>query len=250
MQNLASVFTLPDYAPCPVRSIGICASSGQQELRWLEDAKLHRQYLAGHSLAYPGEPLAHVGTIMNGLASLSRVMEDGRRQVIGVLHPGDFLGHPGRKTTPFMVEAITDVELCGFQYQAFDRLLATMPQLHSRLLEVMQDELDAARDWMLLLGRKTAREKICSFLVYLTYRQSKVRTDDRFPLSPGIVYLQMTREQISDCLALTLETVSRQFSALAKEGITAPAGRQSVHIPNFRNLLDAAGEDSDGGVIA
>jgi CRP/FNR family transcriptional regulator len=177
-------------------------------------------------------------------------MEDGRRQVIGLLHPGDFLGHPGRQTTPFMVDAISDVELCGFQHKSFDSLLAKAPQLHSRLLEVIQDELDAAREWMLLLGRKSAREKICSFLVYLVYRQKKLRTTDRFPRSPGIVYLQMTREQIADFLALTLETVSRQFSSLARDGLTAPAGKQALHIPSFRNLLEAANEDSDGGVIA
>lgn len=250
MQNLALAAALPECARCPVRSVGVCARSGEQELRWLEDAKVYRQHRAGSTLAYPGETLAHVGTIMHGLASLSRVMEDGRRQMIGLLHPGDFLGHPGRQTTPFMVDAITDVELCGFQYKAFDRLLAKAPQLHSRLVEVVQDELDAAREWMLLLGRKSAREKICSFLVYLVYRQSKLRTTDRFPLSPEIIYLQMTREQIADFLALTLETVSRQFSSLARDGLTAPAGKQALHIPSFRNLLDAAGEDSDGGVIA
>jgi CRP/FNR family transcriptional regulator len=177
-------------------------------------------------------------------------MEDGRRQMIGLLHPGDFLGHPGRQNTPFMVEAVTDVELCAFEHGAFDTLLANAPQLHSRLIEVAQDELDAAREWMLLLGRKSAREKICSYLVYLGSRQSRLGAAGRFPSSPEIIYLQMTREQIADFLALTIETVSRQFSSLARDGVTAPAGRHAVRIPDFRDLMEAAGEDGDGGVIA
>jgi CRP/FNR family transcriptional regulator len=247
---LTRAASLPDCATCPVRSIGVCARSGEAELSRLERTKKHRQHRAGTALAYPGDTLSHVGTVMAGLASLSRVMEDGRRQTIGLLHPGDFLGHPGRRTTPFLIEAVTDVELCAFEYRAFDRLLATAPQLHARLVEVTEDELDAARAWMLLLGRKSAREKLCSFLVYLGCRQSKPNLSGRFPSSPEIIYLEMTREQIADFLALTLETVSRQFSSLARDGVTAPAGRHAVRIPDFRDLLEAAGEDRDGGVIA
>jgi CRP/FNR family transcriptional regulator len=229
--------------------MGVCARSGDDELGRLEATKVYRLHLKGSTLAYPGEPLSHVGTIMVGMASLSRIMEDGRRQTIGWLHPGDFLGRPGRPVTPFLVEALTDVELCGFEHRWFDELLATSPQLHARLTEVMQDELDTAREWMVMLGRKSAREKICSFLVYLTYRQNHLRSERR-PSSQDVITLVMTREQIADFLGTTLETVSRQFTALAKEGMIAPAGRNSIRIPDFRMLLEATGDDSDGGVIA
>lgn len=248
-KTVALATALPPCALCSVRTLGVCARSDDHELDRLEARKVYQGHSKGTTLAYPGEPLSHVGTIMVGIASLSRIMEDGRRQIIGLLHPGDFLGRPGRPVTPFLVEAVTDVELCGFEHRWFDELLATSPQLHARLTEVIQDELDAAREWMVMLGRKSAREKICSFLVYLAYRQNKMRSKQCHS-SQVVINLAMTRNQIADFLGMTLETVSRQFTALANDGMIAPAGRNSIRIPDFRMLLEATGDDSDGGVIA
>jgi len=91
-------------------------------------------------------------------------MEDGRRQMVGLLLPSDFVGRPGRQTAPFDVVAATEVVLCRFQKTPFESLLTTTPSVGARLLEMTLDELDSAREWMLLLGRKTAREKIASVL--------------------------------------------------------------------------------------
>jgi CRP/FNR family transcriptional regulator, anaerobic regulatory protein len=238
--------SLPACAACEIRSIGVCAKSGADELAWLEDAKIYRTYASGDVIAHAGRRLPFVGSVMVGVASLSRVFEDGRHQSVGLLMPGDFLGRPGRPQTFFDVIAVTDVELCGFQHRAFDLMLEQAPELRARMVEVMLDELDAARAWMVMLGRKTAREKLCSLLSYVAAHQDRTRRSTRH--GGQTIYLPLSREQIADFLALTLETVSRQFSTLTAEGLITPERKHVMTIHDHARLSAAAGEDSDGGM--
>jgi CRP/FNR family transcriptional regulator, anaerobic regulatory protein len=230
---------LPRCAVCQIKSIGICAHSSEEELSWLEDAKLYRRYAAGSMITFAGDRLDYVGSIMTGIAAIGGSREDGRRQTYGVLMPGDFLGRPGRAVSSFDIEAITDIELCGFKPSAFDNLLEKAPQLHARMLEMTLDELDAARAWMMMLGRKTAREKLCSLLVYLLDRQRRLDESKK----ATALRLPLTRERIGDFLALTLETVSRQFSALKRDGLIKDLERHLVDIPDIERLRHEAGND-------
>ncbi len=92
---------------------------------------------------------------MTGAATLSKMMEDGRRQMVGLLTPGDFIGRPGREKTPFDVTAVADALICRFRKPDFEALMNQSPHISMRLLEMTMDELDAARHWMMILGRKT-----------------------------------------------------------------------------------------------
>ncbi|HHI69925.1 MAG TPA: transcriptional regulator, partial [Rhodobacteraceae bacterium] len=107
------------------------------------------------------------------------------------------------------------------------------------------DELDAAREWMLLLGRKTAREKIASLIAIIARRDAVLQlkgTD-----GPMVFDLPLTRVAMADYLGLTLETVSRQISALKKDGVIQLEGKRHVTIPDFQRLLNESGDDADGG---
>jgi CRP/FNR family transcriptional regulator, anaerobic regulatory protein len=125
-------------------------------------------------------------------------------------------------------------------------LIVDTPHISHRLLEMTLDELDAAREWMLLLGRKTAREKIASLLAIIA------RRDVALGLRFGQIGfdLPLTREAMSDYLGLTLETVSRQMSALKREGVIVLEGKRRIVIPDFERLLALAGDDADGGPVA
>jgi CRP/FNR family transcriptional regulator len=108
--------------------------------------------------------------------------------------------------------------------------------------------LDAAREWMLLLGRKTAREKIASLLVIIAQRQNTPYTkilgnDTSFDLS-------LTREAMSEYLGLTLETVSRQINSLKKHGVSGLEKKRHVIVKDFARLLAETGDDADGGYLA
>jgi CRP/FNR family transcriptional regulator len=100
---------------------------------------------------------------------------------------------------------------------------------------------------MLVLGRKTAREKIASLLAIIARRDNTL--NKRNAKTRMVIDLPLTREAMADYLGLTLETVSRQISALKKDGVIELEGKRHVIIPDIRRLMDEAGDDSDGGFL-
>jgi CRP/FNR family transcriptional regulator, anaerobic regulatory protein len=233
---------------CPIRHRAVCAHCSRQELDALDEIKSYRSFSPGETVIWSGEALTFVGSVVSGVATLSSTLSDGRRQMVGLLLPSDFLGRPGRRTAAYDVVAATDITFCMFQKDAFEQMIRESPNLGNRLLQMTLDELDSAREWMLLLGRKTAREKISSLFVIMARRDAELHqavTVDglRFPL-------YITREAMADYLGLTIETVSRQISALRREKIIELVDTRTVLVPDFDRLLDEAGDDSDGGVLA
>jgi len=136
----------------------------------LESIKYYRSYEAGQPIVWAGDRLEFVASMVSGTATIEHLTEDGRKQTLGLLLASDFIGRPGRDTAPYDVTAVTDVTLCCFRRRQFEDLVRDTPHVAQRMLEMALDELDAARDWMFLLGRKTAREKIASLLLLIARR--------------------------------------------------------------------------------
>ncbi len=235
-------------ADCPIRHRAVCAYCEPAELVKLDAIKSYKTYKAGETIAWAGEPMDVIGSVMSGVATLSRTLADGRRQMVGLLLPSDFIGRPCRPAVAFDVVAASDVTICRFNAPEFEKLVRATPALERRLLDMTLDELDAARDWMLLLGRKTAREKIASLMAILARRDANLTQQT---IADGILFsLPLTREAMADYLGLTIETVSRQISALKKAGIIILEDSRHVRVPDFVALLDEAGDDSDGGMVS
>lgn len=236
-----------DCGECPIRHRAVCSRSEPDELVLLEKMKSYKTYEQGQTIVWAGDQMSFVGSVVKGVATLSQTMEDGRRQMVGLLLPSDFVGRPGRNLAPFDVVAATEVTLCRFQRAPFEKLLNTSPNIGPRLLQMTLDELDAAREWMLLLGRKTAREKIASLLAIFASRDANLN----FRTTTGKVQfeLPLSREAMADYLGLTLETVSRQMSALKREGVIVLESKRLISIANFMTLLNETGDDTDGGML-
>ena len=232
---------------CPIRHRAVCARCDTEELGRLEQIKYYRSFQAGQTIIWSGDRMEFVGSVVSGIATLTQTMEDGRRQMVGLLLPSDFVGRPGRSNAPFDVTATTDLVMCCFRKKPFEELMLTTPHIAQRLLEMTLDELDAAREWMLLLGRKTAREKIASLISNIARRDTSLHLAKKG--GPFSVDLPLTREEMADYLGLTLETVSRQISALKKDGVITLEGNRHVSIPNMDRLLEEAGDDMDGGTL-
>ena len=221
----------------------MCARCDDDELARLEEIKSYKTFEAGQPIIWRGDELVTFASVVTGIASLSRTMEDGRTQVVGLLLPSDFIGRPGREYVDFDVTAVTEVTLCQFQRKPFEKLVEEVPHISQRMMEMALDELNAAREWMVLLGRKTAREKIATFLEMVVRRST-------IPNQAVAQYsLPLTREEIANFLGLTLETISRQLSAMKKDGIVEFEGRRNFFIKNLAALHEASGDDADGGMI-
>ena len=229
---------------CPIRHRAVCARCDDAELQRLEKMKTYKTFEAGQKIGWRGDALTHVSSIVSGIASLTRTLEDGRTQMVGLLLPSDFIGRPGRETVEFDVTAVTEVTLCRFERKPFETLVQEVPHISQRMLEMALDELNAAREWMVLLGRKTAREKIATFLEMIVRRNLpplQTRQSHKLPLK---------REEVANFLGLTHETISRQLTAFRKEGVIAFNGRSHFEVMDLNALHAASGDDADGGVIS
>ncbi|MGC3938865.1 transcriptional regulator FnrL [Roseobacter sp. EG26] len=232
---------------CPIRHRAVCAKCDSDELALLEDIKYYRSFSAGQHVMWAGDQMDFVASVVSGVASLTQTMEDGRTQMVGLLLPSDFVGRPGRNIATYTVTATSDLLMCCFRRKPFEQMIDSTPHVAHRLLEMTLDELDAAREWMLVLGRKTAREKIASLLSIIARRDAALGTAN--PGKALTFELPLTREAMADYLGLTLETVSRQMSALKRDQIITLSGKRRITVPDMDKLLLEAGDDSDGGFL-
>lgn len=235
----------PSCGDCPIRHRAVCARCDSDELAHLDEIKYYRSFQAGQTVIWSGDRMDFVASVVSGIATLTQTMEDGRRQMVGLLLPSDFVGRPGRGNAAYDVTATTDLVMCCFRKKPFEEMMLTTPHIGQRLLEMTLDELDAAREWMLLLGRKTAREKISSLLAILARRDASLKAGS----GACSFDLPLTREEMADYLGLTLETVSRQISALKREGVIELEGKRHVKVADIDRLMEQTGDDSDGGML-
>ena len=241
------VANLKRCADCPIRHRAVCSRCEPDELLQLEKVKFYRSYEAGQPVVWAGDQMDFVGSVVSGNATLTQALEDGRTQMVGLLLPSDFLGRPGRTVAPYDVTANSDLTLCCFRRKPFERIMDDMPHVAQRLLEMTLDELDAAREWLLILGRKTAREKLASFLTIIAQREAALLQTQ--PEDGARFGLPLTREAMADYLGLTLETVSRQMSALKRDGVIVLEGKRRIMVPDFDALIAESGDDADGGML-
>ncbi|WP_099828166.1 transcriptional regulator FnrL [Oceaniglobus indicus] len=229
----------PGCSQCPIRHRAICATCEDSELDRLEGMKSYHTWRAGETIVMEGADLAFVGSVVSGCATLTRSMEDGRMQMVGLLMPSDFIGRNDRAVAAYEVVAATDVTFCMFRRAEFRQMMRETPHVMERMLEMSLDELDAARDWMIVLGRKTAREKVATLLANILRRVSTQG-------SPLHAQLPLTRDAMATYLGLTIETVSRQMTALRKDGLIDLDGRRGISCRDLSALLAEAGDDEDG----
>ncbi|MCC7427561.1 MAG: helix-turn-helix domain-containing protein [Alphaproteobacteria bacterium] len=221
-------------AACETRERGMCGALAPEELHQLVDILTDVELSAHAPLFHEGDPAEHVFNVTRGSIKLYKLLGDGRRQITGFMFPGDFLGLAVNSEYVYTAEAVTDVKLCRFPRRKLDVLRERMPKLDRRLLALAMDELVAAQDQMLLLGRKTAEEKIVSFLLMLARGQER-RGEKVDP-----VHLPMSRTDIGDYLGLTIETVSRTLSSLRKAGAIVMEGTDRVHLKHRDRLEEVA----------
>ncbi len=223
---------------CSVRHRAMCAAVDFDQLGALEQIVSHRRYAPGQAIFEESEPAGYVYNVSSGDVRLYKLLADGRRQITGFLRPGDFLGLVKQDEYAYGAEAIDDVELCCMRIIDLERLLREMPAVRDRLLDMSRDELAAAQEQMLLLGRKSAREKVLSFLLL----QAK-QENDLDEVEATALDLPMSRGDIADYLGLTIETVSRTFTALKEEGLIDLPSAQHVVLPDLETVKAAASAD-------
>jgi CRP/FNR family transcriptional regulator len=191
---------------------------------------------AGEELAGEKMPVEAYATVISGVVKLTKTLEDGRQQIVGLQFAPDFLGRLHANENGVSAEAASDVHLCRVPKAAMERLVKSTPALAERLMEQTMRELDEARDWMVTLGRKTAAEKVASFLFLIATHLDPEATGEnrRFDLP-------LSRADIADFLGLTIETVSRQMSKLKADGVISIVANRHIEVAKLSKLKACCG---------
>ncbi|SIS59857.1 Crp/Fnr family transcriptional regulator [Insolitispirillum peregrinum] len=225
---------------CDLEDSAFCAGLSPEGLRRLRSIRGNLTCEAQETVFREGDNAENIYSVVEGCIKLSKLLSDGRRQVIGFLFPGDFFGFSPSGAYGYTAEAISPSTLCRFSEQRMKALLATTPELEQRLRTRLVMELAFAQEQMLLLGRMSAREKISHFLLMLS-RRAVARQDPPSPIA-----VPMSRLDMADYLGLTIETVSRTLTTMKKDGLIA------LPSPGIVDLLDRDGlhriaDGRDGG---
>lgn len=214
---------------CEARHQGMCGVLTPSQLLELSrhTRRVHRE--PGEELLADAEPITSYGNVLRGVVKLSKVLEDGRQQVVGLQFAPDLLGRLFATESRVTAEAASEVDLCMVPKAAMEALMRQNPALEHRVMLQTLRELDEARDWMVTLGRKTAAEKVASFLYLIASHIDPTGAVTTFDLP-------LSRADIGDFLGLTIETVSRQMSRLKSDGVIEIENYRHVSVPDMARL--------------
>ena len=192
-------------------------------------------FSAGEALIWEGDQPGQIFDVLAGVLRVYKVLPDGRRAIIGFIYPGDVLGVSFRHRSLFTADAVTAVKVRRLSRGRFLSLVNESPDLQSQLFALLCDKMSAAHDQMLLLGRKSAEERVVSFLLAIHHKCGE----------GAEIEVPMSRLDMADYLGLTIETVSRMMTSLVRRGLIHATGRHRIALSKLSALRDIAGRDED-----
>jgi CRP/FNR family nitrogen fixation transcriptional regulator len=206
------------------------------------DIRLDKQgplaVLSGMPMTYPrgaeiygeGETFGHIYQVVSGVVRIAKLLPDGRRQISGFYLSGDIFGFEAGEIRHFSAEAVVQTKVVAFRWQSLIATGVCSIGFFQQLLNVAMKDLRHTQAQLLVVGRKSALERVAAFLLEMSERSA----------SPDLVELPMPRHDIADYLGLTLETVSRMFAELKELGAIALDGARRVRLLDRDRLARAS----------
>ncbi len=242
-KNLAEACTHCTLQRCVMHNAAFCSGLTHEEREKLNAIAHMRRFPKGATVVAEGEEASIVGNVVDGVLKMQKTQPDGRQQIVGLLVPTDIFGRVFTGTSEFAIEAATDVTLCCFDKRRFEALVLENPRLEHQVMLSILDELDAARDWITLLGAPTVAQKLASFLLMLCRRWPAIGCG----LSPDRLHLELhvpiSRGDLAQYLGTTVETISRTVQTLARAGLIEVVTSTQFIVMDLEGLIAASGHD-------
>jgi CRP/FNR family transcriptional regulator, anaerobic regulatory protein len=246
--NVAAEFPIgvtPSCATCGVRRASVRDAIPEADLARLAAAAINGVAKPNETIIEEAGPATAFFNVTSGTVRLYKLLPDGRRQITGFATVGDFLGLAASGNYAVTAQAIDTVRYCRFPHVRLRALINDVSIMERQLLKFATSELATAHEQMLLLGRKSARERVASFLMTRSglsgsYRQSATH-----------FILPMARGDIADYLGMTIETVVRTLKKLRDEGMIEVANTRDVAITDYvslRRLADGQARSEAGRI--
>tara|TARA_R110002167_G_scaffold6193_7_gene28209 strand:+ start:9180 stop:9941 length:762 start_codon:yes stop_codon:yes gene_type:complete len=188
-------------------------------------------------LFHQGEPFTSIFAVRAGTIKTYTVTNQGEEQITGFYFPGDLIALNAIDTLhyPISAKVLETTTVCEIPYDQLDRLSDQVPELRRQLIRSMGKEIREEQQMMLLLSKKTAEERVATFLLKLSDRYK------RRGYSPSIFRLSMSRNEIGNYLGLAVETVSRIFSRFQKQHLIKVEGKE-IEVLSLEELRHISGE--------
>ncbi|PVB62906.1 helix-turn-helix domain-containing protein [Labrenzia sp. 011] len=188
---------------------------------------------------YEGDPARRLYELLRGSVMLYKLLPDGRRQVVEVLQPGDIFGLANGEENDCTAETLTDALVQEVELRQVEQ----SNELQRTLARCLSNQMRGLHEHAVLLGRKSAVERVASFLMHLVPDRGGL--DCTGPTNPDDdscdLRLHMTRQEIADYLGLTIETVSRVISDLKRRGVIRVDKADRIHLNRICSLCQMTG---------
>ena len=199
---------------------------------------------AGTVLSSDGSATDKIGYIIDGTLAMTKVLPNGHSQILGLLVPTDMFGRVFEDVPLYSITALTDAVIYSMLREPFEAILEQNPEVERLFLINVLDELDAAREWILLLGGYKVIERVASFLLILCRR--RIRTSDRRPLkqnAPILLHVGIKRSSLAQYLGTRVESVSRAFHELQARKSIRIIDAYTFEIVDVDSLVEIASHD-------
>ncbi|MNZ47329.1 Transcriptional activator protein Anr [compost metagenome] len=203
--------------------------------------KRGRPLKKGEFLFRQGDAFTSLFAVRTGALKTFSVTDGGEEQITGFHLPSELVGMSGMdaEAYPVSAQALETTSLCEIPFEKLDELSVQLPQLRRQLMRMMSREIRDDQQMMLLLSKKTADERIATFLVNLSARfRARGYSANQFRLA-------MSRSEIGNYLGLAVETVSRVFTRFQQNGLLQAEGKE-VQILDSVELCSLAGGRLEG----
>ncbi|MCM8558026.1 Crp/Fnr family transcriptional regulator [Sphingomicrobium sediminis] len=225
-----------DCDNCPVRDSAACASLSDVERAELGRLGTHKSFARGETVFHAGDDNDICATLNSGLLKISSSDAEGKERILSLVHPAGFVGEMFAPVAHHDVVALADSRLCVFSRSEYEAAVDRFPSLARALLRRSSEELFEARNRIALDTQKGAAEKLANLLVGLAKAASNSPCHAAHEFE-----LPMTRGEIAGLLGLTIETVSRQFGKMEKEGLITRTSTRGIRVTDAARLTALAG---------
>lgn len=222
---------IPLCPNCLTQGLSGCGAIGEAAMSELSRILSRHTIEPRTTLTSEGDTAERISIVLDGVASASKYLNDGRRQIIGFLYARDLIGVPHEDTYFSTVEAITELQICSFPRRDFEAVMHNHRSFDTAMMHVISNELLEAQEHMAVLGRLSIRERLATFICRTWHRQRQINAD------LDTIALPMSRYHIADYLGMSMENVSRGLRQFEREGLIALSTPHALKVLNGQAML-------------
>ena len=219
---------------CPILEDSLCLPLPAEQRHGLRRLARGRLVPQGQLIFGEGDEAVWFASILAGVVKLFRAVPGEPEQIVTFMYPPQFLGYTSGGAHRYSAAATTDVELCIYFRSDFHSMLEESDVFRRRILEKTAQELELAREWVVMLGGKSSYQRVAGFFsIFAQRNKSNYGTKVQFTLP-------VSRSELAAYLSMELETVSRNITILKRKNLIELKSTREVVVPNIERLLAEA----------